>query len=239
MTPADPVLALPRLGGVERQRRHETHHQAAQHRPDRPEPHRRGTADLGREIADQRRGGHQDDSLDEGDERVEHAEGELVGRVGNAEQRDEADQQQPVHDQVGAAEPVAEASQQGGEGADEIADRQDRDEIIERHLEVLEHEHRDTAADVELVVEGDGDRHDEQQMEAPGPLGRIGGQFAPVQPRRPRRHGSIGDRHGRSLGFSTLMERDRYSSNPALRRWILRRTAYQPFEKLRRRRRVR
>ena len=67
---ADVELVPPVRVGVQRVRRHHGHDQAAEHRAQRPEPHRHAAADLRREVADERGRRHQRHPLDDAQQGV-------------------------------------------------------------------------------------------------------------------------------------------------------------------------
>jgi len=62
---------------------------------ERPEAHRGGPAKLRREVADQRRRGDEDDALDEADRAEDDRELPLAGRVGDADQGQQAGDDRP------------------------------------------------------------------------------------------------------------------------------------------------
>ena len=159
----DDELVLPRVQVRKRAGGDDTRRQASHRRPQGPEAHGRAAPHLGREVAHECRGGHEDDALDESDHAVGEREAESAVDVRNGHQLDEPDGERAVDRQVGPTDLVGEASDEGGEGADGVRHHQQVEEVVERHVVVGQQQRRDGALHVVQVVEDDrGEHHDRQ-----------------------------------------------------------------------------
>ena len=93
----DDELALP-VGlaeVIQRVHRHQRGDEAAGHRADGPEPHGGGTPELGAEVTDERRRGHEDGALDDPEQADDHEIRPLAAGQRNADGGDEPDESSP------------------------------------------------------------------------------------------------------------------------------------------------
>jgi hypothetical protein len=208
--PGDVELVFPGAQVVERVGGHLRHDQAADDRPQCPQSYGCPTSNLGREVTDQGRSGHQHHSLDEshrGDA------DRIPGRVGcrrNAERRDQTGDQQARHDQIGAAPPIGQAGQEGGYGARHTGDHHHRQVVAEGDLEVGQDRGGHGPSYVLLVVADDRGQDDHGQVAGPG--ARLGVVVELAIPQPP-------DTGGRS---SCFVAGDEFASRPrAHRRHLL------------------
>ena len=102
----DDELVLPRVQMGEGVRGHKARGQTPHGGSERPKPHGRTPSHLGREVAHERWGRHQDDALHETDHAVGHGESELGMDVGHADQLHQPHNERPIDRQVGPADLV-------------------------------------------------------------------------------------------------------------------------------------
>ena len=97
---------------IQRVDRDEGCDEAAGDGADRPKAHGGRTPELGTEVSDERRGGHENRTLDDA-EQADHDEiRPLAVSEGNADGRDEPDDEHPVNDDVRPTYPVCLAGRQ-------------------------------------------------------------------------------------------------------------------------------
>ena len=143
-----------------------TGEKAAEHGADGPETHSGRAPDLRREIADQGGGGDQDNPLHEADRDADQGIAQSCVDGGHGKDGEQGDDEEPVDDQVGAAEPVSEPGQQRGKSPDRIGDGKQADEVGEGHMQVAHHQRCHAATHIEGIVERDGNEHDEGELPA-------------------------------------------------------------------------
>ncbi len=161
--PREDELVLPRVQVVDGAGGDQAGHQAPHCRPQGPEPHGRAPSHLGGEVPDESRRHHQDDPLEEPDERVGDRELQAGMGIGDGKELDQPDDQHPEDGQVRPPDLVRDPTDERAERPDGVRHHQQPEEVGERHVEVRQEQRRRSADHVVEVVEDDrGHDHDAQ-----------------------------------------------------------------------------